>query len=313
MSKNPPTVLQPLQRSDIATIVELRKQHSEYDQHDPASSMESLPGEAALEAAVHDGMGVVARDGGGAIVAYGSLRTWQEQNGPHIYLVDGYVAPPARGSGTGTEILHALENAAREHARSHDLEAQAVLGANASSVQPDAEALLLNNGYKHAFSQVEMRLADGAKLQLGPSNSTLPIRRARVDDAGALCELTARVWAEREFFVPPTQRAFVDWLSRSDLDLFDVIEDPEGTIIAFVAAELYPTHAEIDDLQVDPAYQRRGIATTLMVTILKRLSKQGVSEIRLNTEGHDPAGARALYERLGFDVHRTYHRYRKLM
>ena len=53
------------------------------------------------------------------------------------------------------------------------------------------------------------------------------------------------------------------------------------------------------------------MATALLTGILTTPPLQTGGPFHLHTEGHDPAGARSLYERLGFGVEREYRRYRK--
>jgi ribosomal protein S18 acetylase RimI-like enzyme len=68
---------------------------------------------------------------------------------------------------------------------------------------------------------------------------------------------------------------------------------------------------EIEDVQVDPEFQRRGLATALLARTLAMAAERRAGPVRLHTEGHDPAGARSLYERLGFQVVREHRRYRR--
>jgi mycothiol synthase len=116
--------------------------------------------------------------------------------------------------------------------------------------------------------------------------------------------------ATRRIETPLAEEQFRDWLRRSDLDWFQVATVSDR-IVAFVAASCTPVRVEIEDVQVDPDFQRRGLATALLTRTLTILAGQGADAIRLHTEGHDPAGARSLYERLGFRVVREHGRYRK--
>ncbi|MFC7480353.1 GNAT family N-acetyltransferase [Luedemannella flava] len=118
------------------------------------------------------------------------------------------------------------------------------------------------------------------------------------------------MWAGRPFSTLPTEDGLRDWLSRSQLALFQVATIADR-VVGLVAASRTPARIEIEDVQVDPDIQRRGLATAMLTRTLRTLTQQGTGPIRLHTEGHDPAGARSLYERLGFQVVREYHRYRK--
>lgn len=62
-------------------------------------------------------------------------------------------------------------------------------------------------------------------------------------------------------------------------------------------------------VEVDPARRRRGLATAVMAALARRALDEGASAAWLQVED-DNAGARALYERMGFAAHHAYHHYR---
>ncbi|MFF7641154.1 GNAT family N-acetyltransferase [Streptomyces canus] len=63
-------------------------------------------------------------------------------------------------------------------------------------------------------------------------------------------------------------------------------------------------------VEVDPALRRRGLASTVMAALAQRALDEGASAAWLQVET-DNAGARALYERMGFAAHHAYHHYRE--
>ena len=63
-------------------------------------------------------------------------------------------------------------------------------------------------------------------------------------------------------------------------------------------------------MRTDPAFQRRGLASAPVRRTLVDLARRAAGPVRLHTGGHDPAGARSLYERLGFRTVREHGRYR---
>jgi len=128
----------------------------------------------------------------------------------------------------GSRLLQGAESAAK-HAAGRS-EARAVLGGNASTVQRDRTALLEHNGYKLAFTMLEMEGA-ASTVHSRPFPPGVMVRPARSADAAQVHALAQRAWAS--------------------------------------------------------------------------------GPVRLHTEGHDPAGARSLYERLGFVTVREHHRFRR--
>jgi GNAT superfamily N-acetyltransferase len=62
-------------------------------------------------------------------------------------------------------------------------------------------------------------------------------------------------------------------------------------------------------VEVDPARRRRGLATAVMAALARRALDEGASAAWLQVED-DNAGARALYDRMGFAAHHAYHHHR---
>lgn len=60
---------------------------------------------------------------------------------------------------------------------------------------------------------------------------------------------------------------------------------------------------------VDPAHRREGLATAVMAALARRALEEGASAAWLQVEA-DNAGARALYDGLGFATHHSYHHFR---
>jgi ribosomal protein S18 acetylase RimI-like enzyme len=63
-------------------------------------------------------------------------------------------------------------------------------------------------------------------------------------------------------------------------------------------------------VEVDPALRRRGLATAVMAALAGRALQEGASAAWLQVES-DNDGARALYRRLGFAAHHSYHHFRE--
>ena len=306
----PDHVLRPFRPDDASAIHVLHARHTAADLVDVRATVEPVLDpdgvRRRMEAAE---WAVVALDAAGSVVGWGSLRSWTEDDGTRVYLTDGYVAPPARRRGLGRRLLRESEAIAAQLAADRAEDGAVVLGGNASTVQRDRATLLEHSGYRHLFSMVEME-HDGSPVQPRRLPDGVTVRAAMVADARPLRALAARVWAGRPFFTLPTEDRFRDWLRGSDLSLFKVATVGDR-MVGFVAVSRAPVRVEIEDVQVDPDFQRRGLATAMLARTLTMLVERDASPVRLHTEGHDPAGARSLYERLRFQVVREYRRYRK--
>ena len=303
-------LLRTFRPDDAAAICGLHARHAVADVVDVHSTVEHVLDPDGVRRAMETAdWAVVAVDAAGSPLGWGSLRSWTEDDGTRVYLSDGYVAPPARRRGLGNRLLRESEAVAARLSAGHTENSPVVLGGNASTVQRDRMTLLERNRYRQVFTMVEME-HNGSPVQPGLLPDGITVRAATVADAGPLFALTARVWAGRPFFTLPSEDRLRDWLSRSQLALFQVATTADR-VVGFVAATREPARVEIEDVQVDPDLQRRGLATAMLTRTLSTLTQQGIGPIRLHTEGHDPAGARSLYERLGFRVVREYCRYRK--
>lgn len=237
----------------------------------------------------------------GSVAGWASVRSWTEADGVHVYLTRGEVRAGDRRRGLGGRLLDETEAAVRVLAGRQHPDGPVVLGGNTSD-EPDGRAeLLLSRGYERVFTMVVMR-RPAVPVPPHALPEGLQVRTVTVDDAEALRRLAERAWAGRPFVTLPSTDRIRDWLRRSDLSSFEVLT--AGPRIAGLVAVIGD---EIDDVQVDPGFQRRGVASALLSRALTRLG----GPARLRTEAHDPAGARSLYERFGFRVTERHHRYRK--
>lgn len=304
-------VVTKLSSDRASALAALHRGSAAVDGVDPFSVVSPLPTADGLQRQAQDAekfLLAVLPDG--MPVAWAALHSWFEDD-LSVFLVDGFVDQAVRGRGLATDLLHRLEQPADDGSRPAD-NSRAVLAGNSGAHQPERRKLLVDNGYQYTFSIVAMRLVAASDLcPVEPAMDGITVRTATVADADAVHALTQLVWACREFVDLPSVESIRAWLMRSDLGLFQLALDG-SVIVGFVASTSQQGRpAEIDDVQVHPAHQRRGIASMLLHRNLSALATRGNLEVRLQTEGHDPAGALSLYRRLGFSTIGEYQRFRK--
>lgn len=94
------------------------------------------------------------------------------------------------------------------------------------------------------------------------------------------------------------------------------LHERDGRLAAFcwtkVHAAAETRHGEIYVIGVDPDHQGLGLGTELTLAGLDHLADRGVADALLYVDGANTA-ARAMYERLGFGVHRTDRAYSRAM
>ena len=155
-------------------------------------------------------------------------------------------------------------------------------------------------GAHRAGNVVAMRrptLADVPPMPTLPAATT--IRRARVEDAGALAALLGRAYAserwdaavvERELFSDPTVRA-------------TLVVETAGRLVATASLQIHPDAPErglVRLVATEEDRRRDGLGRAVVIGVLALAQQAGCREARLHTEG-DRIAAIALYLQLGFE------------
>jgi ribosomal-protein-alanine N-acetyltransferase len=99
-------------------------------------------------------------------------------------------------------------------------------------------------------------------------------------------------------------------LERSDVARLYVMRSPSGELVGYCACWLLVDELHINSVAVAAAWQRRGLASTLLRAVARDAAAAGATSATLEVRESNQA-ARALYERLGFQVEavrRDYYR-----
>ncbi|WP_144126743.1 GNAT family N-acetyltransferase [Catellatospora sichuanensis] len=255
---------------------------------------------------VPDDACVVAEDAG-EVVGFGRLDRWTEDDGTEMFLVTGCVHPAHRGRGHGTAMLR------RQEAYAASIGSGAphqVLGGNADDSQPGARQLLLDHGYRVAFTLVDLSrpVADAAAPSaLPPGLRTRPVLAEHQPQIHAA--ITECFTDSRHGFVPvdyDTHLAAV-----RDTELWAVAWDGDE-IAGLVTSEREGDGvADSPWVAVRPAYRRKGLASALLTHSLAAMRKHGVAVATIRTVAENPHRTVDLYERSGYRIVRRMPRYRK--
>jgi ribosomal protein S18 acetylase RimI-like enzyme len=141
------------------------------------------------------------------------------------------------------------------------------------------------------------------------------IRRATEADLDDLLPLIA---AYRAFYgrpaEPAAERAFVASHLGAGTSVIFVASDAAGRAVGF--AQLFPTHSTVhlgpsfvlEDLFVDPAARRSGIASSLLDRAVEHARECGAVGMFLETAA-DNAAAQALYRRKGWTLEERFFKF----
>ncbi|MFJ4710814.1 GNAT family N-acetyltransferase [Streptomyces sp. NPDC088785] len=231
-------------------------------------------------------------------------RAWQpletEQLGEwRLRAADGYTkrANSVLPAGDpGAPLDDALERVRRWYA-ARGLPAYAQLATGAAGTQEVLCAELAARGWTDG-TPTEVRIAALAPLGDRP-------------DPGAEVVLARRpgtAWLRRYRRTGPSEVA-LKVLGSGPSVWFASVPGDDGVPAAIGRCVVDGRWAGFGAVEVDPARRRGGLATRIMTALARRALDEGASAAWLQVEA-DNAGARALYDRMGFVTHHTYHYYR---
>jgi ribosomal protein S18 acetylase RimI-like enzyme len=303
---------------DAPAYVRLVEACREIDAIDPLSTLEEIPTVEEMRAAFadRDPQNVLFALHGDEMIAALRLSWWTENDGTWLYLHLGRVVPEWRGHGLGSALLRWAEEYIRTLASEHSNQGNAIFGANASSTETSATELLLNEGYQRVYTAAQMDFTDFGRLTDPHLPAHIERRAVRPDQLRVIWESIARFWAGTAWGSSvPSEEEYQEFLHQPDLDLalWQVAwdrEQPVGMVLGRISNNSKGC-GYIDEVSVDGAYRRHGIAQALMLYALAGLRERGVQRVRLHTDANNRHGARSLYEKIGFSVVKEFPRYRK--
>ena len=114
----------------------------------------------------------------------------------------------------------------------------------------------------------------------------------------ALCDLTMRAYVETVFGDHFEQIARSTISTLLTQRLFQKIYFND-VLVGAIAVARHETHFQLEELYIDPLYQKRGIGTLIVRQIIAQPIAQG-KPIRLNVLSSN--SARAFYEKRGFSI-----------
>lgn len=251
------------------------------------------------------------------IVGYGhTLWNWSERDGTQAYLHVGWIKPAFRNQGFGTQLITKLEERCREKAMANNHLEHLEIAGNASSTEIAAQALLRDQDYFTVFTMLDMELDPGV---MGHEHAPIPkayeLRPVLPEHHLAIWQSIGDIYDAKNMDNPrfaEVPREFENYFN-GDPSLWFVLWDSESNrIAAHVLCRIneFGT-AELFEVSVGVAHQRKGIARALMQRAIHTLRSRDVKKIVIGTRLENPTQAWRLYESVGFRILKQFPRWRK--
>lgn len=294
----------------------------DHDQIDLLSTFEDFPSRGRLQLLINEALAenqqanwLIAQVGS-QVIGYSQLMWWLEGDGTWLYLIKGWVLPAWRGQGVGTIMLTWGEQRIRQLAAEQHPGAPIEFGANASSTEREATALLVAAGYRVVYTMVELGLDANTAIPRHPLPPGIEVRPVQIDYYGLIAasvqEAYQNEWEDGRFDEVGEPDEFLQSLRdpKHDPTLWQVAW-AGNQVVGQVLSVNQRGRAEVFEVSVRPAWRRRGLARALLASALQTLRGRGVGVIRLHTNLDFKTKAVELYQRVGFRVLKEFPRYRK--
>jgi len=129
------------------------------------------------------------------------------------------------------------------------------------------------------------------------------IREAHAGDEARVLELLPLIPSNANLSAAEIQAAAQRF--RENLTMDVLVAEVNERVVGFLALSFIPVlsglRALIDDLAVDPAYQRQGIGAALLEAAIQRTDRRGATHLLVDTSRGNPA-VRDFYQACGFDA-----------
>ncbi|HEX6123553.1 MAG TPA: GNAT family N-acetyltransferase, partial [Ktedonobacterales bacterium] len=285
----------------------------EADEIDPRSTHEAIvtPEELATALALtprfdpaHD---LLVAEAAGAPVAL-VMVTWWTGHAEWVYPHQGYVHPAWRRQGIGRALVRWAERRARELALAQaGAEERAEYAAGATETEPGTAALLAREGYTIHSRWAAMVLEGFAAQPEPPLPRSIAVRPFAPEHLPAIWAAYTDVYGERWLDAPPTEEEFRAFQTRFSpkagfMPELSRVAWAGQTVVAYTLCKEGRARGAFDTVGTRPDWRRRGLARALLVRSLNAMAARGLTHCALHADLDEPTGAKALYERLGFQT-----------
>jgi mycothiol synthase len=244
----------------------------------------------------------------GEIVALGLVHVPGGERTERRAFAFGHVDPSRRRRGMGAALLAWQEARARERFADHRDGLPTVIRVSAYDTQTDRIALFERFGYSPARYFVEMLRSLSDPLPETGQAGDVEIRpwSDAVDEPARLAhnEAFADHWGSQ----PVTRHAWDQWHDQFFLPEASFVATDLDRVVGYASAAVYPhdfesrgrTEGWIEGLAVVRSHRRRGVASSLLRTVMEAFRERRLEYAAIGVDAENPTGAFELYTRLGF-------------
>ena len=256
----------------------------------------------------------------GEVVAYNRAFWYQEENGPRIYTVFGFLLPEWRRKGIGTAMLTWGEARLREIAAQHPHTEERFFQSWVSESEKGTIALLENQGYRPVRYGFEMVRDLSEPFPEAPMPEGLEVRPVKPEHMRSIWNADVEAFRDHWGYSPPKEDDFQRWLKDPLLDpsLFKIAWDGDqvaGMVQNFVNhnenEEYERQRGYTEGICVRRPWRKRGLAKSLIVQSMQMFKEMGMTETALGVDAENTSGALNLYKSCGYKVVKQSTTYRK--
>ena len=257
----------------------------------------------------------VVAERGGAIVGYARVEWADARDGERTYSTILIAAPDPDRPAIIDALFDGAEARAAEISVGQATDLPRILDAFASGADTEAIAATERRGYlvvRRGYEMVRPHLDAIPDVPIPPG---LEVRPVRPEHLRAIWEADVEAfrdhWGAASDDSPEAWERFrADPLA--DPTLWRVAWDGDevaGQVRAYVDPEANARTGRLtgwtESISVRRPWRRRGLARALLADSLRAIRDRGMEEAALGVDAGNETGALALYESLGFEVHRT--------
>jgi len=255
---------------------------------------------------------VAERDG--SLVGYARVQWADTRDGKRAYATILIVPPgPAR-----VAVIDALFDRAEARATAiaagHDTDRPRILDAFAPGADADLIAAARRRGHAAVRWTFEMIRPDLEGIPEVPMPAGLEVRPVRPEHLRAIWEADVEAFRDHWGWVDESEGSWERFRADplNDPTLWRIAWDGDavaGQVRSYVDAETNAKTGRLigwtEYISVRRPWRRRGLARALLADSLRAIRDRGMQEAALSVDAGNETGALALYESLGFAVHRT--------